>query len=151
MKETLTCTGCHKNWKRERSRGRKPILCPKCLKQAASLAISDKKEKEKVKLKAAMKTAPSRKVSKPPTSPVVPVVPQPKPEKEKDIDIRQVYSMLSPKPRNYQELADSTKNGSTWQCPICKHVVTVNLSLLQPPAHKCTPTTVSEKEFVRIA
>jgi hypothetical protein len=30
MKEKLTCIKCSKNWKRERVRGRKPLLCPNC-------------------------------------------------------------------------------------------------------------------------
>lgn len=33
MKEKLTCTQCQKTWSREKTRGRKPILCPKCATQ----------------------------------------------------------------------------------------------------------------------
>ena len=33
MKEKLTCTQCEKTWSRQKTRGRKPILCPKCATQ----------------------------------------------------------------------------------------------------------------------
>ena len=33
MKEKLTCTQCEKTWSREKTRGRKPVLCPKCATQ----------------------------------------------------------------------------------------------------------------------
>lgn len=28
--ETLVCSSCSKKWKREKTRGRKPVTCPKC-------------------------------------------------------------------------------------------------------------------------
>lgn len=40
MKESLICSKCSKTWKRERSRGRKPHLCPTCLKSQSSISIS---------------------------------------------------------------------------------------------------------------
>jgi hypothetical protein len=150
MKETLTCSNCKKNWKRDKSRGRKPTLCPKCIK------ILSREEEISKKSKLAMKTAPFRKVSKPPTRvspqpPKAPVKPsEDSPKQPEGLDIRQVFSILSPKPRNYRELSESTKNGSIWQCPVCKIVVEINIAIVQPPAHRCTPTTVTEKEFVRI-
>jgi hypothetical protein len=154
MKETLTCTQCNSNWKREVSRGRKPVLCPKCLKQSLKSHSTPVKKASKQVARPALKTAPSRKVSKPPVSPsrTPSQNPLPKPVEDPstDFDIRQVYSILSPKPKNYQELLSSTKNGSTWQCPLCKHIISVAISILQPPSHRCTPTTVTEKEFVRI-
>lgn len=36
MKEKLTCTKCSKTWTRNRLRGRKPLLCPSCLKISSS-------------------------------------------------------------------------------------------------------------------
>lgn len=33
MKEKLTCTQCEKTWSRQKTRGRKPVLCPKCATQ----------------------------------------------------------------------------------------------------------------------
>jgi hypothetical protein len=30
MKEKLECARCEQKWERERTRGRKPIFCPKC-------------------------------------------------------------------------------------------------------------------------
>lgn len=150
MKETLTCSNCERNWKRDKSRGRKPNFCPKCVKVLA------REEENSKKAKLAMKTAPFRKVSKPPTKVSPPPAKAPvKPSEDspkhlEGLDIRQVFSILSPKPRNYRELSESTKNGSTWQCPVCKTVVKINVAIVQPPAHRCTPTTVTEKEFVRI-
>lgn len=36
MKETLTCNNCSKNWKRNKTRGRKPHYCPPCIKLLSS-------------------------------------------------------------------------------------------------------------------
>lgn len=33
MKETLICTACSNSWSRQRTRGRKPFLCPSCSSQ----------------------------------------------------------------------------------------------------------------------
>jgi hypothetical protein len=36
MKEKLTCNSCSKNWTRNRTRGRKPLFCPKCAETLSS-------------------------------------------------------------------------------------------------------------------
>ena len=43
MKETLICSICKNNWKRELTRGRKPTVCPKCVKLAQKEAAKVKK------------------------------------------------------------------------------------------------------------
>lgn len=44
MKEILECTQCDKKWERERTRGRKPIVCPQC----AQINAEEAKSQENV-------------------------------------------------------------------------------------------------------
>jgi len=52
--------------------------------------------------------------------------------------------MLHPKPTNWRELVEATKNGSTWQCPRCKWKMEVSVPLTDVPTHKCTPISRSQ-------
>jgi hypothetical protein len=70
MKETLTCNRCSKDWKREKSRGRKPHFCPSCIKEDLAIIKIDKI------------TIPNKKVK---VSKVSSVVPRTKEEKQKPL------------------------------------------------------------------
>ena len=45
--ETLVCSSCSKRWKRQKTRGRKPVVCPKCL----SASVPNKGSSSSVKQK----------------------------------------------------------------------------------------------------
>lgn len=125
MEENLICTACNKSWTRERTRGRKPKLCPSCF----SLDLD------------------SSSVSLPPLPPD-PVLQ--KHSNNSDIPMSKLYQSLYPKPSNYKEIFDSTKGGSTWQCPSCSHIIKIHVPILSPPTHKCSPDMVSIKLCKRI-
>lgn len=134
MKESLTCTACSATWKRDKSRGRKPHFCPKCV---------------KLQLKqAAVKEVSTRKIKAKPIAerPQKPVQPNPK----SDLTLSQVISCLNPKRHDSAQLAESTKNGSVWQCPVCKSITEVFVPINHIPTHRCTPNTVSVKLMERI-
>ena len=128
MNETLTCTVCSKKWKREKLRGRKPLLCPKCVK-AQDLPF-------------------------PKTSPTVLVQPITKTD---SIDLSDftltpatIYAALHPRPSNYKDLIEQTKNGSTWKCPNCNNLLELEIPISDIPTHRCTPNMVSVKRYERI-
>lgn len=153
MKETLTCSQCSKNWKREVSRGRKPTVCPKCIKQAEKESKPATKSEPKPKQ---IKTT-SEQVS---TSSTKKRIVEPSLQKEPDLTIQQdssfnlsyskVYSSFYPRHPDAESLLQSTKNGSVWQCPNCKIFVRPSLAISQPPTHKCTPNSMTVREFIRI-
>ena len=132
MNETLTCTVCSKEWKRERVRGRKPLLCPKCVK-AQDLPLP--------------KTVPAS-------------LPDPLVQSDikndsiasSDFTLTpgKVYTALHPKPSNYKDLLDQTKNGSTWKCSNCGHILKLEIPISDIPTHRCTPNMVSVKLYERI-
>jgi len=125
MKETLTCTQCEKRWRREKSRGRKPHLCPKCV-------------------KATTKTQPVKKT-------VVQVVEVKKPKKIRRITRKQIQASTENNNENkltvgeiYQyfhpaneKLKEETKGGSTWKCR-CGYTIQIKFSLTATPTHKCS-------------
>src|ERR1700760_793377 len=47
MIETLRCNGCGERWTRELQRGRKPRLCPDCLRASVSVSNSSDSESGK--------------------------------------------------------------------------------------------------------
>ena len=141
MKESLTCTGCGATWKRDKSRGRKPHFCPKCVK----LQLQETTAKE-VK---------SRKIN------VKPVISKQSDQSnlqelsvetkiKSDLTLNQIISCLNPKRHDSAQLAESTKNGSTWQCPSCKSITELFVSVNDIPTHRCTPNTVTVKFMERI-
>jgi rubrerythrin len=145
MKESLTCEQCGKVWKRELTRGRKPKICKTCFKSALKL-----KTKTPQAAKPQLRSVPTRKaaVATPITVSgfenvsVVASADDKDPnwnEKTFGLTVRDVFSAFHPKPKNYRELAEQTKNGSTWQCTKCKAIIEVALPLIEPPTHVCSP------------
>lgn len=134
MKESLTCTACSATWKRDKSRGRKPHFCPKCVKLQLQQAAIKEVSTRKIKAKPIAK------------QPQTPVQSNPK----SDLTLSQVISCLNPKRHDSAQLAESTKNGSVWQCPVCKSITEVFVPINHVPTHRCTPNTVSAKLMERI-
>lgn len=46
--ETLVCNSCSKKWKRTKTRGRKPVTCPKCAPTLVQKTIDKKVSEPKV-------------------------------------------------------------------------------------------------------
>lgn len=136
MNESLTCTSCSKVWKRERTRGRKPLLCPKCVKE----------QSPDVPVKPTSRKVVAKPISKPTSTPVQEVQTKTK----SDLTLSQVISSLNPKRSDSAALAESTKNGSVWQCPSCKSITELFISVNDIPTHRCTPDMVSIKFMERI-
>jgi predicted RNA-binding Zn-ribbon protein involved in translation (DUF1610 family) len=132
MNETLTCTVCSKEWKRERVRGRKPLLCPKCA-RAQDLPLP--------------KSVPTSL-----TAPLVQSDIKNDSIASSDFTLTpgKVYTALHPKPSNYKDLLQQTRNGSTWKCPNCNHVLKLEIPVSDIPTHRCTPNMVSVKLYERI-
>jgi hypothetical protein len=146
MKETLTCSFCSKTWKREKSRGRKPTICPKCQKAAEKEKDAKQKEKEKIERQNFKKLDSSKSKS----VKAEPIVTQTVQASTENLTYSKVYSSFYPQHPDAEELLETTKNGSSWQCPSCKLVVNPTIRISQPPTHKCSPTSASVKEFIRI-
>ena len=128
MKETLTCSICKKNWKRETARGRKPIACPSCLKKQ-------------------LKQVAKRAVKAVPIEQKIEQVE----EKEKVyVSKSQVFRDYYPKPNNYEELIESTKNGSHWHCSKCNKELKCGVALSAIPVHTCPPNSGKIKEYERV-
>jgi hypothetical protein len=132
MNETLTCTVCSKKWKREKLRGRKPLLCPKCVKD---------------------QNIPLPEISSKPL-PIPLVQSDVKNDLITSSDFTltpgKVYTALHPKPSNYKDLLQQTRNGSTWKCPNCNHILILEIPVSDIPTHRCTPNMVSVKLYERI-
>jgi NAD-dependent SIR2 family protein deacetylase len=145
MKETLTCTSCSKTWKRESIRGRKPKFCPKCVK-ASQKDIQKKSSTLSSSVKAKKKQSSETDLKEPANvedslndSSIL-----------SSLSYGKVYSSFYPPHPDADDLMESTKNGSSWQCPSCKLIVRPSIRISQPPTHKCTPNSASVKEFIRI-
>jgi len=129
MKETLTCSICKKNWKRETARGRKPIACPSCLKKQIT-----ERSKKTIKI-----------------VPVEQKIEEDTEEKEKlNISKSQVFRDYYPKPNNYEELIQSTKNGSQWHCSKCNKELKCGVALSAIPVHTCPPNSGKIREYERV-
>lgn len=163
MKETLTCTSCGKDWKREVTRGRKPKLCKKCfkdtLKQVEEPAAEQPKRRGRPPRVAAVAETPSEPVVEAPKRrgrpprviiPVEPPPPPPAPVQGSDLTLRQIWSVLVPKHARWRELVAETENGSRWQCPKCKWVLEVSVALTDIPYHKCSPASSRVQSLERI-
>lgn len=134
MKESLTCTACRATWKRNKSRGRKPHFCPKCVKLQLQEITVKQVTPRKIKVKPMVK------------EPQIPV----QTNSKSDLTLSQVVMCLNPKRHDSAQLAESTKNGSIWQCPVCKSVTEVFVPINYIPTHRCTPNTVSAKLMERV-
>lgn len=126
MEEKLTCTVCTKDWFRPKTRGRKPILCPTCLKAGVTFVPVVQQ-------------------------PVQPQQNQTTSSSNEDITPGLVHKYLYPKPSNYKDLVESTKKGSKWKCPSCGYILKLDIAVTAVPTHRCTPDTVSVKLFERIS
>lgn len=137
MRETLKCEQCEKNWRREKTRGRKPKLCPKCLKafQAAQprKAVVEVQKIEPKKVRATRKD----KVA------IINSAEQ-HASLDKTITVGTVYRHYHPQPPDADELRAATKGGSTWRCTFCKHEIKLFLPVSAPPTHKCSETSKSK-------
>jgi len=123
MEEELICKSCSSTWKRTRLRGRKPLLCPACSSLQSHQLIANQSVKSFISQSSVTSS---------------------------DLSVSKIHAQLHPKPANYQELQQSTKNGSTWKCPGCGYVLKMFISLIAPPTHRCTPDTVTLKVMQRI-
>lgn len=152
MKESLTCNSCGCTWKRDKTRGRKPHFCPKCVKAQAleELKPVEKKSKpapEKVIVKRGRKAKP---IAQSNSESEVEVNKEVKVKPTSELTISKVISSFHPKPANYKELQESTKNGSTWKCTNCGNILKLEISITDIPVHRCTPNMVSVKPYERI-
>lgn len=144
MKESLVCSICNKNWKREITRGRKPTTCPACIKKAERAAKAS--------------TAPSRKITKPPVAPPPTPVPEPSPTNVAEdavppkikLSKSQVLRDYYPIHAKREELIKSTKKGSLWSCKTCKQEIRVNIALSAIPTHHCPKNSTRVKEYERV-
>lgn len=152
MKESLTCSSCGCTWKRDKTRGRKPHFCPKCVKAQALDEIKSVNKKQKITSEKVIAKR-GRKAK-----PVLESNFQQKVEDNKEVKIKQtseltiskVINSFHPKPANYKELQESTKNGSTWKCTNCGNILKLEISITDIPVHRCTPNMVSVKPYERI-
>jgi hypothetical protein len=148
MKETLVCSICEKNWKRDLTRGRKPTVCPKCVKAAEKQAVLNKKLLEAKQSPTVVKAR--RKVKAveivETVAAVEPEVVQPKIKLSKSLVYRDYY----PLPSDYKEMIESTKNGSEWHCPDCKKTYVSQVPLVVAPTHRCPPLSTKIKSFERV-
>ena len=130
MKETLVCSLCSKSWKREISRGRKPVACPKCI--AKNIKKPTKKDIQPKDNNPELDTSKETINSEP-------------------ISISQVFRDYYPKPNNYDELIESTKKGSLWHCSKCNKELKCNIALSAIPVHTCPPNTGKIREYERVS
>jgi hypothetical protein len=139
MKEQLTCTQCAKNWRREKTRGRKPTVCPKCIK-TNTLSLPKKKVVEVQEV--ITKRVKKRSVD------VLPLKIQASSDNNASSDkeglsVGKVYQYYHPTPPDAQELRESTKKGSSWRCKVCKYEFNIPLPISAPPTHRCSENSKS--------
>lgn len=127
MKEQLTCTECNKKWKREKTRGRKPHQCPKCVKAEQKL----QKQKTLVDVTQIKKT--ERKIVATPITALASTNASSN-EDNKEISVGEVFNYYHP---SDEKLKEETKGGSTWKCR-CGYTLELKLSITAKPTHKCT-------------
>jgi ribosomal protein L37AE/L43A len=130
MEETLVCSQCSKKWKRQRSRGRKPVVCPKCI---------------------ATNTQPPEPIQKKTPVPTEPKIELPAVLPEKSFLVT-IYQSLYPKAdRNNDQLKNQGPSGSTWKCSHCNYVLKIGVILSDIPTHKCNEHSVRVRELQRIS
>lgn len=140
MKESLVCTICEQTWKRERTRGRKPTSCPSCSSLSTDPVSEPIKKKSRTNIKKEPKVSVEKKVNLKTETPI-----------KSNLTVSKVVSVLHPRPKVAEELQESTKNGSQWICPGCKHVITLYVAITDIPTHRCTPDMVSVKICERLS
>lgn len=148
MKESLTCNSCGSTWKRDKTRGRKPNFCPKCVK---AQTINEPKVKEKTaKSTRVVKAKRSIKAVIKEEQAIVKDAQEIKVRSHSDLTVSKVLQSFHPKALNYKEIQESTKNGSTWKCTNCGNILKLEISVTDIPHHRCTPDMVSIKPYERI-
>jgi hypothetical protein len=127
MKETLTCTQCEKRWKRERSRGRKPNFCPKCVKDQNKKIQHDKKNIVQVtEVKKDKKIFKLQKQNRALNS-------TENNSSKEELSVGLIYNYYHP---SDNKLREETKGGSKWKCK-CGYTFETKFSLTATPTHKC--------------
>jgi predicted RNA-binding Zn-ribbon protein involved in translation (DUF1610 family) len=148
MKESLTCTSCGSTWKRDKTRGRKPHLCPKCVKAEVIATVKPaNKETKKLTVKRGRKAKPIVETE---IKPEVKINTEIKNKTTSDLTVSKIMQSFHPKSSNHEELRESTKNGSTWKCTNCGNILKLEISITDIPTHRCTPNMVSVKPYERI-
>ena len=144
MKETLTCSVCNKAWKREKSRGRKPTACPKCIKK------TETKTSTPVKRTTVVEEVPTKEktvISLNSSSDQVIEIS----EEDKIKIIKAVYNDFYPHQTGYKDFINSTKGGSHWKCNACKKEIVIGVPLVSTPTHRCPPNSTKIKDYERIS
>lgn len=147
MKELLTCAQCEKRWRREKTRGRKPTICPKCTKAALKQSAAPKKKTPvQVQEVKPVKKRAKRKVVATPKKAVASSAKKDIEESNdpEELTVGKVYSMMHPRPSNSDDLRTSTKGGSTWRCTSCRKTFKLLLPVTAPPTHQCSPSSKSK-------
>lgn len=137
MKEKLTCSQCGKNWRREKTRGRKPHTCPKC----TLASVKPQPKKTVVQLTEVKTTRVKKRIIQ--VEPVAQVTSSNASSDQNDLSVGKVYQYYHPLPPDAEELRESTKKGSTWRCTRCKYEFKVPVSISAPPTHKCSENSKS--------
>lgn len=127
MKEKLTCQTCNKNWRREKTRGRKPHECPKCIKN------KEKTTEPKTKTAAQIKQIKPRKIIAQPKKQIQAST-ENTPQNKNEITVGEVYQYYHP---TNDKLKEETKGGSKWKCR-CGYTIELKFSVSATPTHKCT-------------
>jgi len=150
MEEYLICTQCSTKWSRLKTRGRKPLLCPSCINpDIKSSSLSPEKVKKSKIISSSKKNS---KSSEDISISSISSVPDPSNDNfsQSLLSKAKIMQICHPKPSNYKELLESTKNGSVWKCKSCGHILTLTLAVTDIPLHRCTPDTVTLKLYERI-
>lgn len=130
MEETLTCSQCSKKWKRQKARGRKPIVCPKCV---------------------ANNTQAPEPIQKTTTVSAKPKVEEDCSKFDRSF-LGAVYQSLYPKPhKDNDQLKNQGPKGSVWKCAHCNYTLEIGVVLSDIPTHKCSENSVRVREFQRIS
>jgi hypothetical protein len=148
MKESLTCTSCASTWKRDKTRGRKPHLCPKCVR--VENAASVKPVKQNLKKDIVKRGRKAKPIIETDNKSEVKIDTEIKNKTTSDLTVSKVMQSFHPKSSNHEELRESTKNGSTWKCTNCGNILKLEISITDIPTHRCTPNMVSVKPYERI-
>jgi ribosomal protein L37AE/L43A len=134
MEETLTCSQCSKKWKRQRTRGRKPVVCPKC--------VANNTEPPKINQNQ------NTVSTEPKVQPKV-IADCLKPDKS---ELIAVYQSLYPKPsKESDQLKNQGSSGTTWKCTHCGYTLVIGVILSDIPTHKCSENSIRVRELQRIS
>jgi len=132
MKEKLTCTQCGKGWRREKTRGRKPHQCPKCVKSQQQTPPPQKQ------IVQTQQITPKRKIKAKPLAAQANTNASHN-EDEQEISVGKIYHYYHP---TDDKLREETKGGSKWKCR-CGYTLEIKFSVTATPTHKCTDNSKS--------